>query len=43
MWRAPSDVAEFGPTLVSWDERQRRAARAEGLAVYPETTTAALR
>jgi len=36
-------LREFGPTLVSWDERQRRAARAEGLQVYPETTTAALR
>ncbi len=37
------ELADFGPTLVSWDERQRRAARAEGLPVYPETTTAALR
>ena len=37
------ELAEFGPTLVSWDERQRIAARAEGLPVYPETTTAALR
>lgn len=37
------ELAEFGPTLVSWDERQRAAARAEGLPVYPETTTAALR
>jgi uncharacterized protein len=36
-------LADFGLTLVSWDESQRRAARAEGLAVYPETTTAALR
>lgn len=36
-------LIDFGPTLVSWDERQRRAARAEGLPVYPETTTAALR
>lgn len=36
-------LADFGSTLVSWDERQRRAARAEGLPVYPETTTAALR
>ena len=36
-------LADFGPTLVSWDERQRQAARAEGLRVYPETTTAALR
>lgn len=33
----------FGAVLVSWDERQRAAARAEGLPVYPETTTAALR
>ena len=37
------ELAEFGPTLVSWDEHQRQAARAEGLPVYPETTTAALR
>jgi hypothetical protein len=37
------ELAEFGPTLVSWDERQRAAARAEGLPVYPETMTAALR
>ena len=37
------ELADFGPTLVSWDERQRAAARAEGLPVYPETTTAALR
>lgn len=36
-------LVEFGSTLVSWDERQRRAALAEGLSVYPETTTAALR
>ena len=36
-------LADFGPMLVSWDERQRQAARAEGLPVYPETTTAALR
>ena len=36
-------LVEFGSTLVSWDERQRRAALAEGLPVYPETTTAALR
>ena len=36
-------LADFGPTLVSWDDRQRAAARAEGLQVYPETTTAALR
>ena len=36
-------LADFGPTLVSWDERQRQAARAEGLRIYPETTTAALR
>lgn len=33
----------FAPVFVSWDERQRIAARAEGLPVYPETTTAALR
>jgi len=31
------------PVLVSWDDHQRRAAAAEGLPVYPETTTAALR
>lgn len=37
------ELTEFGPTLVSWDERQRRAARAEGLLVYPDTTTPALR
>jgi predicted nucleic acid-binding protein len=36
-------LADFDPTMVSWDERQRRAARAEGLVVYPETITAALR
>ncbi|RDI74883.1 hypothetical protein Gocc_1772 [Gaiella occulta] len=36
-------LAAFDPTLVSWDECQRQAARAEGLPVYPETTTAALR
>ena len=36
-------LADFDPVLVSWDERQRHAARAEGLSVYPETTTAALR
>ena len=36
-------LADFAPVFVSWDERQRRAAAAEGLAVYPETTTAALR
>jgi len=36
-------LTELDPTLVSWDERQRAAARAEGLPVYPETTTAALR
>lgn len=29
------ELVELGPTLVSWDERQRRAARAEGLPVYP--------
>lgn len=33
----------FDPLLVSWDHRQRRAAGAEGLSVYPETMTAALR
>lgn len=33
----------FDPLLVSWDDRQRHAADAEGIAVYPETTTAALR
>ncbi len=33
----------FDPLVISWDERQRAAARAEGLTVYPETTTAALR
>lgn len=37
------ELAELNPTLVSWDGRQRAAARAEGLPVYPETTTAALR
>lgn len=36
-------LREFAPLFVSWDERQRRAALAEGLDVYPETTTAALR
>ena len=36
-------LAEAGPVVVSWDRRLRRAAVAEGLAVYPETTTAALR
>ena len=36
-------LADFGPTLVSWDEDQRAAARAEGLPVYPERMTAALR
>jgi len=36
-------LREFDPLVVSWDERQRAAARAEGLPVYPETTTAALR
>ena len=36
--------ADFAPVFVSWDERQRAAALAEGLPVYPEeTTTAALR
>ncbi|MCY7303228.1 MAG: type II toxin-antitoxin system VapC family toxin [Thermoleophilia bacterium] len=33
----------FDPLLVSWDHRQRYAADAEGIAVYPDTTTAALR
>ena len=37
------ELADLGSTLVSWDARQRHAARAEGLPVYPETTTAALR
>lgn len=37
------DLLPLGTILVSWDERQRAAARAEGLPVYPETTTAALR
>ena len=36
-------LVDFGSTLVSWDERQRAAALAEGLPVYPERTTAALR
>jgi predicted nucleic acid-binding protein len=36
-------LVEFGSTLVSWDDRQRAAAQAEGLTVYPETTTAAFR
>lgn len=36
-------LSEFGPVFLSWDERQRQAARAEGLPIYPETTTAALR
>jgi len=36
-------LVEAEPTVVSWDRRLRRAARAEGLPVYPETTTAALR
>lgn len=36
-------LRELDPLVVSWDDRQRRAARAEGLPVYPETTTAALR
>ena len=34
--RARCSLCEFGSTLVSWDERQRSAARAEGLPVYPE-------
>lgn len=33
----------FEPLLVSWDNRQRNAAAAEGVAVYPEIITAALR
>ncbi len=33
----------FAPLLVSWDNSQRHVARAEGIAVYPETMTAALR
>lgn len=37
------ELTELNPTLVSWDGRQRQAAHAEGLPVYPETTTAALR
>lgn len=37
------ELLPLGAVLVSWDERQRQAARAEGLPVYPETTTAALR
>jgi uncharacterized protein len=36
-------LRELDPLVVSWDERQRAAVIAEGLAVYPETTTAALR
>lgn len=28
-------LSELQPVLVSWDEHQRRAARAEGLPVYP--------
>lgn len=39
-------LMEASPTLVSWDLNQRRAARAEGLPVYPELDegmTAALR
>ena len=36
-------LSDFAPVFVSWDDRQRAAARAEGLPVYPETTTAALR
>jgi predicted nucleic acid-binding protein len=36
-------LSDFAPVFVSWDVRQRAAALAEGLAVYPETTTAALR
>jgi uncharacterized protein len=36
-------LRELDPLVVSWDERQRAAVIAEGLSVYPETTTAALR
>ena len=36
-------LRELEPLVVSWDERQRAAVLAEGLAVYPETVTAALR
>jgi predicted nucleic acid-binding protein len=36
-------LVEAAPTLVSWDHDQRRAARGEGLSVYPEGNTAALR
>jgi hypothetical protein len=36
-------LRELDPLVVSWDERQRAAVLAEGLSVYPETTTAALR
>ena len=36
-------LRELDPLVVSWDERQRSASLAEGLPVYPETTTAALR
>jgi hypothetical protein len=33
-------LAEAELTMVSWDRGLRRAATAEGLSVYPETTTA---
>lgn len=36
-------VSEAEPIVVSWDGGLRRAAAAEGLALYPETTTAAFR
>ncbi len=36
-------LRELDPLVVLWDERQRAAVLAEGLSVYPETTTAALR
>jgi predicted nucleic acid-binding protein len=36
-------LSQAEPTVVSWDEKLRQAAAAEGLPVYPETTTAALR
>jgi predicted nucleic acid-binding protein len=36
-------LRDLDPLVVSWDVRQRAAALAEGLPVYPETTTAALR
>jgi uncharacterized protein len=30
-------IGALGPFVVSWDEAQRRAARAEGLPVYPDS------